>query len=59
MKERLHTVATNHGFPVDTWYRAWAHTGNVTENPMGVDWIGLVMGLGFVLSFGYWVQPTF
>ena len=23
-------------------------------NPMGVEWFGLVMGLGFVLSFGYW-----
>ena len=25
-----------------------------TQNPMGVEWFGLVMGLGFVLSFGYW-----
>lgn len=24
------------------------------RNAMGVDWIGLVSGLGFVLSFGYW-----
>ena len=23
-------------------------------NPIGVEWFGLVMGLGFVLSFGYW-----
>ena len=23
-------------------------------NPMGVEWFGMVMGLGFVLSFGYW-----
>src|SRR5919108_848804 len=27
--------------------------GNVT-NPIGSSWIGLVFGLGFVLSFGYW-----
>ena len=27
--------------------------GNVT-NPLGSDWVGLVFGLGFVLSFGYW-----
>jgi SSS family solute:Na+ symporter len=27
--------------------------GNVT-NPIGGNWIGLVLGLGFVLSFGYW-----
>jgi SSS family solute:Na+ symporter len=24
------------------------------NNPMGVEWFGMVMGLGFVLSFGYW-----
>src|SRR6185295_6977283 len=27
--------------------------GNV-QNPLGSDWVGLVFGLGFVLSFGYW-----
>ena len=27
--------------------------GNVT-NPIGADWIAIVIGLGFVLSFGYW-----
>jgi SSS family solute:Na+ symporter len=28
--------------------------GSTTDNPMGVEWFGMVMGLGFVLSFGYW-----
>jgi SSS family solute:Na+ symporter len=28
--------------------------GNAHTNPMGVEWFGLAMGLGFVLSFGYW-----
>ena len=28
--------------------------GDAATNPMGVEWFGLVMGLGFVLSFGYW-----
>lgn len=32
---------------------SWAHMGT-TENPLGVEWFGLAMGLGFVLSFGYW-----
>jgi SSS family solute:Na+ symporter len=27
--------------------------GHVT-NPIGANWIGIVFGLGFVLSFGYW-----
>lgn len=31
----------------------WAHTGSLA-NPMGIDWIGICSGLGFVLSFGYW-----
>ncbi len=35
-------------------FNAWqgSHVGTWT-NPLG-DWIGIVMGLGFVLSFGYW-----
>lgn len=32
----------------------WSVTGNAYENPMMIDWFGIVMGLGFVLSFGYW-----
>ena len=28
--------------------------GSAHTNPLGVEWFGLVMGLGFVLSFGYW-----
>lgn len=31
----------------------WAQAGTAA-NPMGVDWLALVSGLGFVLSFGYW-----
>jgi SSS family solute:Na+ symporter len=27
---------------------------HAATNPIGVEWFGLVMGLGFVLSFGYW-----
>lgn len=33
---------------------AWRYTGDASRNPMGVEWFGLAMGLGFVLSFGYW-----
>jgi SSS family solute:Na+ symporter len=31
----------------------WAQTGS-THNPLSANWIGIVFGLGFVLSFGYW-----
>ncbi|WP_231618599.1 sodium:solute symporter family protein [Nonomuraea sp. SBT364] len=30
----------------------WAGTSG--DNPMNAHWIGIVFGLGFVLSFGYW-----
>ena len=33
---------------------AWKFTGSSAANPMGVEVFGLVAGLGFVLSFGYW-----
>ncbi|HZZ70241.1 MAG TPA: sodium:solute symporter family protein [Phenylobacterium sp.] len=33
---------------------AWAGMAHATTNRLGVDWFGLSMGLGFVLSFGYW-----
>ena len=32
----------------------WRYATNSSENPMGVEVFGLVAGLGFVLSFGYW-----
>ncbi|MFI6264679.1 sodium:solute symporter family protein [Micromonospora sp. NPDC051006] len=32
---------------------AWQDTTS-TANPLGAHWIGIVFGLGFVLSFGYW-----
>ena len=33
---------------------SWQGFGSAHTNPMGVEWFGLAMGLGFVLSFGYW-----
>jgi len=32
----------------------WSTLGHAADNPMGIEWFGVVMGLGFVLSFGYW-----
>jgi solute:Na+ symporter, SSS family len=31
----------------------WADTAHA-HNPLGANWLGIVFGLGFVLSFGYW-----
>ena len=51
---KLETVATNAGFAPGAWSDSWRHVNVASANPMGVEWFGLAMGLGFVLSFGYW-----
>jgi SSS family solute:Na+ symporter len=32
----------------------WTTLAHFKSNPMGVHWTGIVFGLGFVISFGYW-----
>jgi solute:Na+ symporter, SSS family len=32
----------------------WRYLGSFSDNPMGIHWTGIVFGLGFVISFGYW-----
>src|SRR5678815_3898243 len=54
LQEKLTAAATHRGFAPGTFSESWQHLGSPAENPMGVGWFGLVMGLGFVLSFGYW-----
>ena len=51
---RLAEVATTRGLPANAYTSSWANMGDAARNPIGVEWFGLVMGLGFVLSFGYW-----
>src|SRR5690242_13790487 len=36
------------------YVHSWQGMSNAHTNPLGVEWFALVMGLGFVLSFGYW-----
>ena len=38
----------------DSYFHIWRDTGHFASNPMGVHWTGIVFGLGFVISFGYW-----
>ena len=33
---------------------AWKYMGNADSNPMGLHFMSLIFGLGFVMSFGYW-----
>ncbi len=32
----------------------WSTLGHFKDNPMGINWVGIVFGLGAVISFGYW-----
>jgi len=54
LSARLAGVATGNGYAAGAYTRSWAFMGHASANPVGVEWFGLVMGLGFVLSFGYW-----
>jgi len=54
LSTRLSEVATTRGLPPDAYTHAWTNLDSAAHNPVGVEWFGLVAGLGFVLSFGYW-----
>ena len=47
-----HNILTN--LNNDSYFHLWRDTGSFAANPMGVQWTGIVFGLGFVISFGYW-----
>ncbi|HAM36187.1 MAG TPA: Na+/galactose cotransporter [Elusimicrobia bacterium] len=40
--------------PDPSFAHSWVGMGSPQTNAFGVEWFGLAMGLGFVLSFGYW-----
>jgi SSS family solute:Na+ symporter len=54
LKEKLAPMSVAQGYAPGTWTHSWAHMAAPTDNPMGVSWFGMVFGLGFVMSFGYW-----
>jgi SSS family solute:Na+ symporter len=54
LRAGLARVATGQGYAPGAWSDTWRFLGDTSANPMGVEWFGMAMGLGFVLSFGYW-----
>src|SRR5581483_3923194 len=54
LQTRLSELSVSHGLPAGAFTHTWKYMAHASENPIGVEWFGLVMGLGFVLSFGYW-----
>ena len=51
---KLAAEAVQRGLPSGSYTHAWQGMTDPAMNPIGVEWFGLAMGLGFVLSFGYW-----
>jgi SSS family solute:Na+ symporter len=41
-------------FSAGDYTHLWRTMGHFSDNPMGIHWTGIVFGLGFVISFGYW-----
>ncbi|MEJ2079208.1 MAG: sodium:solute symporter family protein [Acidobacteriota bacterium] len=49
MVQRIHQ-----NFPGQDYTHLWSTLGHFSDNPMGIHWTGIVFGLGFIISFGYW-----
>ncbi|HKS68762.1 MAG TPA: sodium:solute symporter family protein [Candidatus Acidoferrales bacterium] len=41
-------------FPGQNYTHLWGTIGSFSSNPMGINWVGIVFGLGAVQSMGYW-----
>jgi SSS family solute:Na+ symporter len=48
----VHRIHAN--FPGQAYTHLWSTLGSFKDNPMGIHWTGIVLGLGWVISFGYW-----
>ncbi len=46
-------IATG-AIPAGDYTHMWRSMGHFADNPMGIHWTGIVFGLGFAISFGYW-----
>jgi SSS family solute:Na+ symporter len=54
MSARLAAMTLPGGMNGSVMTHSWKYLGHTNQNPMGIEVFGLVMGLGFVMSFGYW-----
>jgi len=43
-----------HNNPGQNYTHLWSTLGAFSDNPMGIHWVGIVFGLGAIISFGYW-----
>jgi len=50
----LHNLTELHVANPGAYTHLWSTLGDFSKNPMGINWIGIVFGLGAVISMGYW-----
>src|SRR5207302_7890069 len=50
----LQNLTEQHVANSGAYTHAWSTLGNFADNPMGINWVGIVFGLGAVISMGYW-----
>ena len=54
LQARIKTNIAQNLIPGGDYTHMWRSMGHFADNPMGVHWTGIVFGLGFAISFGYW-----
>jgi solute:Na+ symporter, SSS family len=53
-KARLQANIASGQIPAGDYTHLWRSMGHFADNPMGIHWTGIVFGLGFAISCGYW-----
>src|SRR3979490_576020 len=50
----LQNLTEQHVANRGAYTQLWSTLGDFSNNPMGINWVGIVFGLGAVISMGYW-----
>src|SRR6202034_2159780 len=50
----IQNLSEQHVANPGSYTHLWSTLGNFGDNPMGINWAGIVFGLGAVISMGYW-----
>jgi solute:Na+ symporter, SSS family len=50
----LQNLTEQHAANPGAYTHLWSTLGNFSDNPMGINWVGIVFGLGAVIAMGYW-----
>jgi solute:Na+ symporter, SSS family len=55
MKTKIvHNLTEMHMANPGSYTHLWSTLGDFSSNPMGINWVGMVFGLGVVIATGYW-----